>query len=191
MKKISSLFIVTLLVQNLSAQDVNVVYVDEYGNRINERDVVWKQHPQPQKPQNVIDFKDALPLQKSSNQIVVRTIDNKTISTSSHLTTGQNYYLFEVVQADDSSLIGKPVICKVIDIRKSNISGSEGRMFLQPLYVEKGTVQIPLAPNAIYRRGKNLTNVKFWLSFLIVPVFIPGSGAKIKPEEFIILNLGM
>lgn len=133
--------------------------------------------------------KVALPLQNKHKQIVVNTIGESFIGTSSRLEVGKCYYLFTVAEAEDTALIGKRVACEVIERRKSNISGSEGRLRLRPLYVENGTQQIPLVPNEIYRRGLNKTNAKFWLSFLVIPLFVPGTGAIIRPEEMIVMTL--
>ena len=112
------------------------------------------------------------------------------ISTSSKLEVGNCYQLLKVTKAEDKSLVGCDVICQVIESRKSNISGSEGRLTLRPICIEKhdGT-QVRLQPTDIQRRGLNRTNVKTWTSFLIIPAFIPGSCAKITPNEAIDLRL--
>ena len=138
-----------------------------------------------------MEFKEAASMPRSLNQIVVQTIDGSSIKSSSSLKIGKSYYLFDVKQAEDTTLIGKPVVCQIIARRKSNISGSEGRLILRPLYVDKGSIQVPLVPNDICRRGLNRTNFKFWTSFLVIPIFIAGSGVKIMPEEHIILTLDL
>lgn len=124
-----------------------------------------------------------------NNQIFVRPYKRKAITSSSPIKINNVYPLFEVCQAGDSALVGLPVICRVIDIRKSNLSGSEGRLILRPLYVENGEQHIILEQNDIYRRGLNRTNFKIFTSFLIIPLFIAGSRAEIQAEESIILNL--
>jgi len=134
-------------------------------------------------------YEEAIPLQNKDKQIVVKTVNKTFVGTSSSIEVGKNYYLFKVVKAKDTTLIGKRVACQVIERRKSNISGSEGRLRLLPLYVENGDQQIPLVPNEIYRRGLNISNVKFWLSFLVIPLFMPGTGAKIAPNEKIVMTL--
>lgn len=178
MKKLAILFIATMLVQNLNAQEV--VYVDEDGHIVEIENI--------EKKRVDLKFKEAMPMQRNTNQIVVRTIWGLPVSSSSDIEMGKNYYLFEVTQAEDTSLIGKPVVCQIIERRKSNLSGSEGRLRLRPLYIEKGTQQIPLVPNDIYRRGLNRTNVKTWT---LIPWFIAGSKAQIKPEEYIVLTLDL
>ena len=179
MKKLAFLFIAIMLVQSINAQ--YEVYYDKYGNM--QKGTLDKQIKD-----TVMRFKEALPLRDKSNRIVARTIGACPISSSSKIETGKNYYLFEVTQAEDTSFIGKPVVCQVLERRKSNILGSEGRLRLRPLYIEKGTLQIPLVPNDIYRRGLNRTNVKVWT---LIPWFIAGSKAQIKPEEEIVLTLDL
>lgn len=162
------------------------VYYDQYGNmQKGEVSELSKLNPTVVNGQ----FKQIADLKRKSNQVIVATIESKTISTSSGLKCGKQYKLFEVIESDDSSLVGKPVVCQVLETRKSNILGSEGRLTLRPLYIEKDGIQIPLIPNDIHRRGLNRTNVKFWTSILIIPVFVAGSRAEIKPEEDIVLTL--
>ena len=112
------------------------------------------------------------------------------ISTSSGFEVGNSYKLLKVTRAEDKSLIGCYVTCQVIESRKSNIFGSEGRLTLRPICIEKqdGT-QVRLQPTDIQRRGLNRTNIKFWTSLLIIPVFVPGSRAEIKQNESIELRL--
>ena len=75
----------------------------------------------------------------SSSSITVTPINGMPLTSSSNLYTGSAYKLFTVTQAQDPSLVGQPVICQVLDRRKSNIFGSEGRLSLLP----------PLCRNAI------------------------------------------
>ena len=183
MKQLVILFITTLFVQSLNAQDI--VILDEEGHMMSKDGIVLEEFPVN------VEFKEAASMPRSLNQIVVQTIDGSSIKSSSSLKIGKSYYLFEVKQAEDTTLIGKPVVCQIIARRKSNISGSEGRLILRPLYVDKGSIQVPLVPNDICRRGLNRTNFKFWTSFLVIPIFIAGSGVKIMPEEHIILTLDL
>lgn len=120
-----------------------------------------------------------------SKDISVKAISK--ITTSSKLKVGSYYKLFEVSEAQDKSLIGCYVVCQVIERKKSNLSGSEGRLTIRPICVEKqdGT-QLRLQPTDILRRGLNRTNVKIWT---LIPVFIAGSKAKINIEESIKLRL--
>jgi hypothetical protein len=177
MKKIVILFISIMWIQNINAQG-NPHYNQAYYNE----NIVMNENLSP-------DFDESLPVQRGANQIVVKTKAKKTIRSSSNIEIGKIYYLFEVTQAEDASLIGLPVACQVVDIRKSNLSGSEGRLILRPQYVESGAKQIPLVHNDIYRRGLNRSNVKFWLSIFVIPMFIAGSGAEITPDEEIVLTL--
>ncbi len=170
------------MVQNLNAQDVAIF--DDKGHNITE-EVLREDNP------TDIEYKEAMSVLKASNQIVVSTINGGSIKSSSSLEIEKNYYLFVVKEAEDTTLIGKPVICQIIEKRKSNISGSEGRIILRPLYVEKGSLQVPIVPNDVIRRGLNRTNFKFWTSILIIPIFIAGSRAEIKPDEEIIMTLDM
>lgn len=190
MKLFIILFIATMMVQNIKAQDVKtteveVVYVDENGNRLNKREIGYNRE---NSNENAY-FVEATPLQYKSRQVIVKPIRGSSISTSSGLEAGKNYYLFEVVKCEDALLKGKRVTCQVMVSRKSNLSGSGGRLVLRPLYIEKDLEQIPLVPNDIYRRGLNRTNVKSWTSFLIIPSFIAGSRAEILPHEEIVMTL--
>ncbi len=175
MKQIVILF-VALLAQSLNAAG------DNYNKGVisPNNGPIWRE---------ALHFKEAPQMKTNQKQIVVRPIGETNITSSTNLEIGKNYYLFEVVQAEDSSLLGRQVVCKVIERRKSNLSGSEGRLILRPLYLEKDSLQIPLVSDVIYRRGLNRSNVKRWLSFLIVPCFIAGSGAEISQDEEIVLTL--
>lgn len=189
MKHFLIIFFMSLLVQSLRAQDENVIYVDEDGRALEKWEIGMMKKKNAKDASIEIKFQEVMPKKISSHQIVVQTIGFTEISSSSDINVGSSYYLFEVMEAEDSSLIGKPVVCQVIERRKSNILGSEGRLILRPLYIEKGSLQIPISSSDIYRRGLNRTNIKFWFSPLIVPLFIPGTGAKILPNEKILLNL--
>ena len=187
MKKVFGLFIAVMLGLNIHAQEV--VYVDEYGNVL-KNVVAVDGNGNTLKTKVNVTFEEALPLQRTSKQIVARTIGSAVIKTSSKIEVGKNYRLFEVAQAEDSALVGKSVVCQVVERRKSNLMGTEGRMVLRPLYIESGTQQIPLVPTDIFRRGKNISNFKLWLSPILLPlVFIAGSGAKITPEEYVFMTL--
>lgn len=143
MKHFVILFIATMIVQNICAQDVKtteveVVYVDEDGNRLNKWDIEEREgNYKSKKSDKSTFFIEAAPLQQKSKQVIVKPIRGSEISTSSGLEAGRNYYLFEVVKSKDTSLIGKFVVCQVLVSRKSNMSGSEGRLVLRPLYIEK------------------------------------------------------
>ena len=183
MRKLVVLFFVTMLIQNISAQD-DIIYVDEEGRIIDKWDI---ERPKDiSRKKKTAEFKVAKPMRRTPKQIVVRTISGRHIKSSSALETGKNYYLFEVAESEDTSLIGKPVICQIIERRKSNVTGVEGRLILRPLYIEKDSLQIPVVPTDIHRRGLNRSSVKFWL---LIPSFVAGSKAEILPEERIVLSL--
>ena len=103
MKQLVILFITILFVQNLKAQEV--IYVDENGRIVEKEDI------EREVIKRDMSFKEAVLMQRNANQIVVKPIDGKPIRSSSKLEIRKNYYLFEVIQAEDTSLIGKPVIC--------------------------------------------------------------------------------
>lgn len=175
MKQFLFIFL-ALMSQNIYAQ--YEVRFDQYGN--------MQKGAYTSLSDDVPVFDEAKPLKVNSNQIQVQPINNKTIQPSKFLKAGNNYFMFEVVDSKDENLIGCPVACQIIEMRKSNMSGLEGRLILRPLYVEKDSVQIPLVQTDIVRRGLNRTNVKMWT---LIPVFIPGSGAKIRPWECFTLTL--
>ena len=193
MKHFIIFFIVAMMVQNISAQnvkttEVEVVYVDENGNRLNRWQVAEQSDKYESEKSNA-HFVEAAPLQNKSKQVIVKPIHGSSISTSSGLEVGKNYFLFEVVKCEDVSLKGKRVACQVMVSKKSNLSGAEGRLVLRPLYIEKDLEQIPLVPNDIYRRGLNRTNVKYLVIPTIVGIIIAGSRAEIKSHEEIALTL--
>lgn len=177
MKKILTIFIAFFFGMNVNAQDE--VYVDSLTGKVT---II-------RAPKVAFKFKEAMPTKLVSNQIVVRTYAKRPICSSSAIEVGKCYTLFRVVEAEDTSLIDKLVICQVIERRKSNIFGAEGRLILRPLYIETDSQKIPLVPTDIHRRGKNISNAKFWLSFLIVPIFLPGKGAVIIPKENFVLTI--
>ena len=193
MKHFIIFFIVAMMVQNISAQnvkttEVEVVYVDENGNRLNRWQVAEQSDKYESEKSNA-HFVEAAPLQNKSKQVIVKPIHGSSISTSSGLEVGKNYFLFEVVKCEDVSLKGKRVACQVMVSKKSNLSGAEGQLVLRPLYIEKDLEQIPLVPNDIYRRGLNRTNVKYLVIPTIVGIIIAGSRAEIQPHEEIALTL--
>lgn len=104
------------------------------------------------------------------------------VSSSARYAVGTEIEALKVLQAEDPSLIGKPVVCRVVETRRSNLSGQEGRLVLRPLYVKADNAPVAVQHDDIYLRGKNRTNVKKWLGTVtIVLAFVPGGGAKM-PE---------
>lgn len=125
----------------------------------------------------------------NQQEVIVHSIHSTTITSSSQLSPGRCYLLFEVIHAEDPSLIGCHVSCRILERRKSNISGSEGRLAILPLYIKTPSGNRNVRPVPIMRRGKNISNVKFCTFPLVVPIFIPGTGAKILPRELFTLLL--
>lgn len=106
------------------------------------------------------------------------------INTSSEIEVGEKIRLLQVKEASNKELIGCDIMCQIIEKRKSNISGSEGRLTIRPLYiVNKDNQPVRLLPTDIHKRGKNRANVKFWTSIVMVPMFIAGSKAEIEQNE--------
>lgn len=89
---------------------------------------------------------------------------------------------FAVESAPDKALIGCHVYCEVLEVRKSNLSGSEGRLRIRPMYIKKDNEKISVTGD-IYVRGKNWSNMKFFLS--LIPFFWikPGEGAYIYGND--------
>lgn len=93
---------------------------------------------------------------------------------------GKRGAMFKVVRARDADLRGCAVYAKVLECRKSNLSGSEGRLIIRPLFIlDKEGHKISVYGD-IYIRGLNRTNIKFWLPFLW---FVPGTGASTDSED--------
>ena len=111
--------------------------------------------------------------------ITIRPLE---MTTSSNVLLYDTKHFFSVSDASDKNLIGCPVVCKVIQVRKSNITGSEGHLTLRPLYIDNLGEKIKVYGD-IHVRGLNRANVKFWLGFLPPMWFIPGTGAKIYPTD--------
>ncbi len=91
---------------------------------------------------------------------------------------GTEIQALKVISADDQSLIGKPIVCSVVETRRSNMSGQEGRLVLRPLFIQANGKHIELEHNDIYLRGKNRCNIKFW-----IPIALwAGGGAKMPKD---------
>ncbi len=97
---------------------------------------------------------------------------------------GKKGAMFKVVRARDADLRGCEVYARVLECRKSNLSGSEGRLIIRPLYIlDKDGNKISVYGD-IYIRGLNRSNIKFILWFVPVMWFIPGGGAGTDSDEF-------
>jgi len=122
--------------------------------------------------------------------ILAKPLPDVNLSTSAGLLADTESEMLYVMDAQDKSLVGCHIVCKVIESRKSNIGGSEGRLSIRPLYIiSKDGKRVRLEPEDIQRRGLNRTNAKFWTSFLIIPIFLPGTGASISNSEIFQLTL--
>lgn len=128
-----------------------------------------------EKQDYIVSFEDSIDIEDAITIIPQGTITSSNVIGSQHV-------LFFVHDALDKDLIGCPVVCKIVQVRKSNISGSEGRLVIRPLYIDKKGEKIKVYGD-IHARGLNRSNVKFWLGFLPPMWFIPGTGAKIYPTD--------
>lgn len=112
------------------------------------------------------------------------------ITSHSKFTVGGEYLLFQVKSSNNEELIECDVACKVVEIRKSNVSGAEGRLTICPLYIiDKNNNRIELEHDYLLIRGKNRTNIKTFTSFLLFPSLIPGEGAKVKDTDEFVFNI--
>ena len=93
---------------------------------------------------------------------------------------GKKGAMFKVLRARDADLRGCDVYAKVLECRKSNLSGSEGRLIIRPLYIRDRDGNKISVSGDIYIRGLNRTNIKFWLPFMW---FVPGTGASTDSED--------
>jgi hypothetical protein len=120
----------------------------------------------------------------AKDEVLVRKIESVKVTSSSPHEYGMDYPIFRVVKAEDKSLIGDEIVCKIVEKRKSNLSGAEGRLTIRPLYIidsKKGKIR--LMPTDIFLRGKNRANVKTWFQFPVFPLFfIAGSGAELPGD---------
>ena len=92
--------------------------------------------------------------------------------------------LFKVHSSNYEGLRRCDVYAEVLECRKSNLSGSEGRLIIRPLYIKTKDGGRIYVHGDIYLRGLNRTNVKFWLGFIPFMWFVPGTGAKTASDHF-------
>ncbi|MBQ6189119.1 MAG: hypothetical protein IJK45_02980 [Bacteroidaceae bacterium] len=126
---------------------------------------------------------------QAQKEIRAGKLDDVEVSTKLRLKVGTELKALKVTEAADASLIGKPIICRVMESRRSNITGLEGHLVLRPLYIDNNGTRVDLEHDDIYLRGKNRGNVKFWTSWTIVMAVFPGQGAKVKKNDSFILYL--
>ena len=100
----------------------------------------------------------------SKNELKTNEIDSrdgdimitpKSMITSSNVLLYDIKDFFKVYDAQDKELIGCPVICQVLQVRKSNIMGSEGRLVIRPLYIKKGDEKINVFWRYICKRPES------------------------------------
>lgn len=91
---------------------------------------------------------------------------------------GSEIQALKVISAGDPNLVDKPIVCRVMETRRSNMSGQEGRLVLRPLYILADGKQVDLQHDDIYLRGKNRCNIKFWIPFALWA----GGGAKMSKD---------
>lgn len=131
---------------------------------------------------------DEITLLQDEKCIIAYSVENT--KTSSKIEVGDKKCLLQVKDAANKELVGCNIMCQIMEKRKSNINGSEGRLIIRPLYIiNKENQAVRLLPTDIYKRGKNRANVKFWFSFAIIPVFVAGSKAEIEQNETFELRL--
>ncbi len=107
------------------------------------------------------------------------------VSSKMRYAVGTEIQALKVLSANDQSLIGKPVVCQVVESRRSNMSGQEGRLVLRPLYIQADGKQVALEHDDIYLRGKNRCNIKFW-----IPIALwAGQGAKMSSKTIYTLRI--
>jgi len=100
------------------------------------------------------------------------------VSSKMKYDVGTEIQALKVLEADDQSLVGKPVVCQVVETRRSNMSGQEGRLVLRPLFIQADGRKVLLEHDDIYLRGLNRCNIKFWIPI----AFWAGQGAKMPKD---------
>lgn len=96
---------------------------------------------------------------------------------------GKKGAMFKVLRARDADLRGCDVYAKVLECRKSNLSGSEGRLIIRPLYIRDRDGNKISVSGDIYIRGENRSTMKFLLFFLPPMWFVPGTGASTDSND--------
>ena len=92
--------------------------------------------------------------------------------------------LFRVYSSNYSGLRKCDVYAEVLECRRSNMSGAEGRLVIRPLYIKTKDGGRIYVHGDVYVRGLNRTNVKMFLGFLPFMWFVPGGGARTGSDEF-------
>lgn len=137
-----------------------------------------------------ITINENKPVEDLYDSTFIECQSKEIIKSKTKYQSNQFYKLFTVTNSYNKNYIGCDVICKILDRRKSNLSGSEGRIVISPLFIDYNGQRIYLDHTPIIKRGKNRTNVKAWLSGIAFPLYyIAGQGAKIKTDEKIYIQL--
>ena len=129
----------------------------------------------------------SLKLYAQDNKAYLRrdvTIRPARVISSSEEWGGTPEPLFKVHKASDRSLKNCKVYAKVIECRKSNLSGAEGRMIIRPLYILDNDGNKISVYGDIYLSGINRSNIKMIFCFIPFMWFVPGGGAKTGSDEF-------
>lgn len=92
--------------------------------------------------------------------------------------------LFKVFKAEDRFLRKCDVYAEVLECKKSNMSGAEGRLVIRPLYILTKEGEKIWVRGDIHIRGLNRSNVKMALCFVPFMWFVPGTGAITGSDDF-------
>lgn len=167
-------------------EDVNVVISEKKYDSVSVKEELYANEMYTSYKIRTMEGKEAMNDEKTIKAVPIQGMN---IASFTPFQQGENYELFRVISAKDTALVGQSVVCQILERRKSNISGSEGRLSILPLYIDTPGGKVPLMPTPIHRRGLNKTNAKFWTSIFIIPIFIPGTRAEVAQGETLTLRL--
>ena len=114
----------------------------------------------------------------AQSEIIAGKNPDVEVTSKMKFAVGSEFQPLKVISAEDQSLVGMPIVCRIVERRKSNMKGQEGRLVLRPLYIQCYDRQVALEHDDIYLRGKNRCNVKFWIPI----AFWAGGGAKMPKD---------
>lgn len=92
--------------------------------------------------------------------------------------------LFKVYKADDRSLRKCDVYAEVLECRRTNLSGSEGRLIIRPLYILTNEGKKIWVRGDIFIRGLNRSSAKMALFFIPFMWFVTGTEATTGSDDF-------
>lgn len=126
------------------------------------------------------------------DEVVLGLPEDDKATSSIYRHRGHRFKMLEVRKAVDERLVGAKVTCEIINSRKSNIMGTEGYLSFRPLFLtaEDGTI-VRMKPTEFMVRGRNRQCLKVLLFFCPPVWFVPGEGAKIRPEDEFIATLDL